>query len=146
MGYGKQQRLARWIRFLIGLSAFLLVLVGLLWLAPALASDYHIVRPGENLERIAREYGVNLEDLRQYNDIVNPNHIVIGQQLMLPPKEAILRSAVPASADGLPGDAGYHVVQTGESLSKIARLYGLTTGDLMRWRMPTASQLGRNCA
>ncbi|MFN3335663.1 MAG: LysM peptidoglycan-binding domain-containing protein, partial [Caldilinea sp.] len=38
----------------------------------------------------------------------------------------------PAASPLLPGDNGYHIVARGQTLSEIAKSYGMTTGDLMR--------------
>jgi lipoprotein-anchoring transpeptidase ErfK/SrfK len=48
------------------------------------SSGVHIVRPGENLYRIALRYGVSYHALATANGIVNPNHIYVGQRLRIP--------------------------------------------------------------
>lgn len=44
----------------------------------------HIVKAGETLTRIADRYGVSIASILQANDLVNPDHLEIGQILQLP--------------------------------------------------------------
>ena len=89
----------------------------------------HIIQIGENLGTLAKRYNVDPARLAAYNHIADPNRILVGQQLVIPPAEEIPRAVAPAV---LPGEAGYHTVAAGESLSVIARRYGLATDDLIR--------------
>lgn len=92
----------------------------------------HVIRAGESLAGIARQYEVPPADLAAYNNIDDPNLIVIGQALSIPPRTASTMDATPATGEPLPGDQGYHTVAAGESLSQIARRYDITLGDLLR--------------
>lgn len=44
----------------------------------------HIVQSGESLLGIALRYGVTMEEIMEFNQITNPNAIIIGQQLIIP--------------------------------------------------------------
>ncbi len=44
----------------------------------------HIVQPGENLYRIALKYNVSVQTLMQFNGILNPNVIYVGQVIFIP--------------------------------------------------------------
>jgi LysM repeat protein len=44
----------------------------------------YIVRPGDTLSRVARQYGVNLYVLANVNHIYNINLIYVGQTLVIP--------------------------------------------------------------
>jgi LysM repeat protein len=48
-------------------------------------AQVHVVQPGENLFRIALQYGMTQETLANYNGITNPNLIYVGQRLQIPP-------------------------------------------------------------
>lgn len=100
--------------------------------ASARAETVHVIQPGESLAGIARQYAVEPGQLAAYNSISDPNHIVIGQQLAIPPKTAAPSEAAPAAGEPLPGAAGYHIVLPGESLSQIARRYDIALSDLLR--------------
>lgn len=47
-------------------------------------ANNYVVRPGDTLARIARNYGVNLWSLAQHNRINNVNLIYVGQVLNIP--------------------------------------------------------------
>lgn len=79
----------------------------------------HTVQTGENLFRIALNYGLGWEELAAYNGIVSPNFIYVGQDLKIPPSG----ESVPAPPQA---GAGYHVVQPGENLFRIALKYNMT--------------------
>ena len=44
----------------------------------------HIVRPGESLSIIAQNYGFELQELAEYNNITNPSKLLVGQTIYLP--------------------------------------------------------------
>ena len=46
----------------------------------------HTIQPGEALWEIADRYGVDVEDLIELNDIQDPDHLVPGEELTLPPQ------------------------------------------------------------
>lgn len=52
----------------------------------------HIVIEGENLSRIAALYDLSYETLALYNDILNPNLILVGQELKIPTNEAAINN------------------------------------------------------
>ncbi len=45
---------------------------------------YHVVRPGENLFRIGKAYGLSHEELARVNGIKHPDQIRVGQRLFIP--------------------------------------------------------------
>ena len=46
----------------------------------------HVVQPDEALWEIAERYGVDVEDLIELNDIEDPDHLIPGEELKLPPQ------------------------------------------------------------
>jgi len=46
----------------------------------------HIVQAGDNLYRIGLLYGFTIEELTAYNNLVNPNDLEVGQQILIPPE------------------------------------------------------------
>lgn len=85
--------------------------------APTARADatVHVVRPGENLTIIAREYGTTVETLVALNGLANPNVIRPGQRLVVGTTPFV------------------HVVQRGETLWDIAKAYGVTTTQIAAW-------------
>jgi LysM repeat protein len=74
-----------------------------------------VVKPGENLFRIALRYNTTIEALAQANGITNPSLIYVGQRLVVP------GTGAPQPQPGT--DDLVHVVQPGENLFRIALKY-----------------------
>lgn len=112
----------------VGVAAFLLAGTG-----TAQAADrVHIVRPGENLARIAQQYNLTLAQLSAYNGISNPDIVWVGQQIAIPYDAKTVLAAPSADTQQLPGDGGYYIVARGDMLAQIAKSHGMSLGDLMR--------------
>ena len=89
---------------------------------------WHTVRPGDNLSRISRWYGVSVWQIAQVNGIHNPSLIFVGQVLCIP------SSYVPPGPGPGPGPAWcnqFYTVQFGDTLSGIARRCGTSVHTLM---------------
>jgi len=104
----------------------------------------YTVGSGDALEKIAREYGVSVNDLKSWNGL-RTNKITVGQKLEIygEPEErtrvispsAPDRSEAQAATNGgvSSGSDRVHFVKRGETLSTIARQYGLTAKMLMEY-------------
>lgn len=77
---------------------------------------YRFVKAGETLSAIARSERVTLEALLKANGLQKGKPIVVGQKLLLP------KSTLPAPR--------LHVVRKGETLSGIAKRYGVSVAAL----------------
>jgi lipoprotein NlpD len=51
---------------------------------PELLTVRHKVAPGETVYRIARTYGVTVEELQAANGIQDPRSLAVGQELLIP--------------------------------------------------------------
>ncbi|MBN1218931.1 MAG: LysM peptidoglycan-binding domain-containing protein [Anaerolineae bacterium] len=92
--------------------------------ASASGGTYHTVRYGETLFSIGRYYGVNPYRIAEANNLWNPNYIYAGQVLYIP-------AGYQGGYYPTPG-ANRHVVCYGETLSSIARRYGVTPWAIAR--------------
>jgi LysM repeat protein len=81
----------------------------------------HVVKAGDTLAGIAARYGTTVAQLRLANGIVG-DRIYVGTRLLLAPRNDGVTAA--------PAAGGVHVVQAGETLSKIATRYGTTASAL----------------
>ena len=80
----------------IGIDPATAPAAAVLAVAPAEAG-VHVVARGENLTRIAGQYGVTVAAIVQANGIANPSRIIGGQRLVIPAVTAA-PAAVPAGA------------------------------------------------
>ncbi|MBN1283898.1 MAG: LysM peptidoglycan-binding domain-containing protein [Anaerolineae bacterium] len=93
--------------------------------AAAPESCVHVVQRGENLYRIALQYGLTTSQMAAANGITNPDRIYTGQQLTIPNCGA---AAPQPPATG----TRTHVVQRGENLFRIALRYGVSVDAIAK--------------
>jgi LysM repeat protein len=81
-------------------------------LTVALSSLEYTVQRGDTLSEIARDHGVSTSDLVEFNELANPDLIHPGDVILIPGEDGSLEQV--------------HLVTQGESLFKIAGVYGST--------------------
>lgn len=64
----------------------------------------YVVQPGDSVGGIASAYGLNADELAEYNNLDDPNRIAAGQQLMIPPG-ATSTSTTPTTAAAPPAES-----------------------------------------
>lgn len=74
----------------------------------------HVVKAGETVNSIAAFYGVSAWDVIQYNELEEPNRLVVGQTLVILFPRRV------------------HIVESGETVYSISRQYGITVNELYR--------------
>jgi membrane-bound lytic murein transglycosylase D len=87
-------------------------------------SAFHRVRRGETISEIADEYGVTQRELRTWNSLDSRGRIRIGQRLRVVSPDAP-RTQTPSPAPDSNG-VRMHVVQRGETLTGLAKRYGVS--------------------
>ncbi len=80
-------------------------------------NNTYVVQQGDTLSKIAQKYGTTYQELARINNISNPNYIQVGQVIKISCKNNI--------TDRI------YTVQQGDTLSKIAKMYNTTVGDLV---------------
>jgi membrane-bound lytic murein transglycosylase D len=88
-------------------------------------SGFHRVRRGETLSEIADEYGVTQRELRRWNALGRQGHIRAGQRLRVAPPG---RKA--SKTQDKAGNSRTHVVRRGETLTGLAKRYGVSVDAL----------------
>ena len=73
----------------------------------------YVVKPGDSIYKISREYGVPVDAIVSANGLPNAGNLVVGQALVIP------------------GDFFNYTVLRGQSMYSIARSFGLTVRDLL---------------
>lgn len=110
-------------------------------LQPVASIDYktHVVKKGDTLTAICKMYDLSKTALLKANNLHNAK-LSPGQRLRIPyetTKYVLLRDGEKpgkgVSLAKFDGDLQHHAVQKGETLSKIAGLYGVSTDELMAW-------------
>ena len=92
-----------------------------------IAQQIHIVQRGENLFRIAQQYGRTLQEIAQANGIPAPYVIHAGNQLTIPAPGGAAQAPAPAPAPApQPSGTSAYTVQRGESLAIIAAKFNTT--------------------
>jgi LysM repeat protein len=94
-----------------GLGAFLTFCI----MIAAIAQSTHTVKSGDTLDGIGKQYGVQPSDIATLNAIDDPNRIVPGLILKIPPS---------------PNAPKTYVVKSGDTLGSIAIAYGVSVADL----------------
>ena len=91
---------------------------------------YYTVQPNDSLWKIANQYGVNVQELINFNNLAS-TILQIGQQLMIP----IANQGIEKT----------HIVQPNDSLWKIANQYGVNVQDLINFNNLTSNviQIGQ---
>ena len=85
------------------------------------------VADGDSLSEIAKANGTTLEKLARINGICNVNSIYVGQVILLSDTE----EEVETQTDGTEELTVTIIVESGESLSKIAKREGVTVDEIM---------------
>jgi len=85
--------------------------------------DTYVVKFGDTLYRIANQYGVNIDDIRNLNNL-STDTLSIGQRLLIPKRDTVIDTEVTSYLD-------YRVV-SGDTLYGIAERYGISVDELKR--------------
>ena len=90
-------------------------------LAPPQEATYYRVVRGDTISAIAQRFDVTVQQLVQWNNLSNPNHIYVGQ---------VLKLTVPYRGQPHPDTTTYTVLR-GDTLSALARRFGTTVASLI---------------
>jgi predicted chitinase/LysM repeat protein len=82
----------------------------------------YIVQAGDTLSSIARRFDMTLSEIMALNNISNPDLIQIGQELLVYDN---------GSGEGDSTPTTTYIVQSGDSLSSIARRFGMTLSEII---------------
>ena len=110
------------------LLAVSILLASLLLAMPVHAQDQviHVVQPGQNLFRIALQYGTTVDAIMAANGLTNARLVYSGQRLVIPSGSGAGNEPAPSA----PATGGTYTVQRGDTLSRIALRHGVTVWAL----------------
>ncbi|NPA58556.1 MAG: LysM peptidoglycan-binding domain-containing protein [Aquificae bacterium] len=100
------------------------ILIGFLLFSLTASALTYTVKRGDNLQKIAKKYGVSVKEIIKANRLKKPYIIRPGQKLKIPVKAKKRSSAKYCSVK--------HKVKPGESLIKIAKKYRVWVKDIKR--------------
>ncbi len=86
----------------------------------------HTIVSGDTLSSIARKYGVTVENLKSWNNL-SSNIIYVGQKLSVKGASSSTNSGTTTT------NGTTHTIASGDTLSSIARKYGVTVANLKSW-------------
>ncbi len=96
---------------------------------PILALDkIHVVKRGDTLASIARQYDVSISELAAYNAIDHHDYIFVGQRML-----------VPNVSTQVVQPLGIHTVRVGDDLSHIAQEHGVALEKLLSYNGLTSA-------
>ena len=116
------------------------------------APDSYQVMAGDSLDSIAKKFSLSVTALREYNGLSRASIIYVGQMLSLKPTAAAAKAPTPKVPTPTPSAStlsdeissvdpmrptgvctihGFHTVQAGETISRIAAVYGVTTQSVL---------------
>jgi LysM repeat protein len=91
--------------------------------------NIHIVAEKETLFSISRQYGVTVDELKQWNNL-SDNALALGQELVIKKKNTIAVVATPVEVISA---RAVHTVAAKETMYSITRQYGITVEQLREW-------------
>lgn len=84
-------------------------------------ADTYTVQSGDNLSKIASQFGTNYENLARLNNITNPNRIYVGQVLRISGNTNV---STPTQSTTTTNNTSSYTVKSGDTLSGIAAKFG----------------------
>jgi membrane-bound lytic murein transglycosylase D len=91
----------------------------------------HVVRSGDSLWRIAKKNRMDVATLARLNGMGPGDTLRAGQKLMLNTRAPSSGTRSPTSSGG--SRAVSYKVRSGDTLSRIAQVFGVTVSDLVNW-------------
>ena len=92
----------------------------------------HKVKPKESFFGLSSQYGVEIDDILDWNDLHIMNGLQIGRELNLVVPKSHFKAKEPTAKPGTKNKQ-VHEVKKGETLWSISRKYGVTIEELLKW-------------
>jgi membrane-bound lytic murein transglycosylase D len=99
--------------------------------------EVHVVRPGDTLWQIARNFGVSLRALARWNGLAPGDVLHLGRKLVIW-KRGLARQVAYTTPAGPPNALGVvqvvrYTVRRGDSLARISQRFNVTVRQLCEW-------------
>lgn len=99
-----------------------------------LTGSQYAIKPGDTLYSIARAYGIDWREFLKANPGLNPRRLRPGDVIRVP-------GGVGQRPDTTNSGVRIHIVRPGETLYRIARLYGVSVHQIMRMNQLTKNSI-----
>jgi membrane-bound lytic murein transglycosylase D len=103
----------------------------------AVRYDIYRVRKGDTLSKVSRRYGTSPEAIKDANNLPS-NKLYTGMNLKIPSKGSTNTQYTKSNANSSSNlDYKIHTVRRGDTLWKIAKIYGVEVGEIAKWNNMT---------
>jgi len=113
---------------------------------PAVGQHDYVIQKGDTFATVAKKQGVSVKAIQQANPGVDPRKLKINQKIVIP--AATAPAAAPTSgsttAPAPTGSEASYVVQSGDSLTKIAKKHGVSVPALRKANHLTTDRIKVN--
>jgi membrane-bound lytic murein transglycosylase D len=92
----------------------------------------HVVRSGDSLWRIAKRHRMNVATLARMNGMGTGDTLRAGQKLVLNRSAPARNSGARSVSSGSSREVSYKV-RSGDTLSRIAQVFGVSVSELVNW-------------
>jgi membrane-bound lytic murein transglycosylase D len=93
----------------------------------------HVVRSGDSLWRIAKRHRMNVNTLARLNGMRPGDTLRAGQKLVLNTRANVGSGGKKSSASSGSARQVSYKVRSGDTLSRIAQVFGVSVSDLVNW-------------
>ena len=102
----------------------------------------HTVKPKQSFYGISREYGLEIDDILDWNNLNVMDGLQIGQKLSLVvPKRYFAKPETAIEKPVKATNEQVHEVKAGDTLWSISRQYGVTVEQILQWNKKTTNDL-----
>ncbi len=110
----------------------------------------HKIVKGDTLAGLSSKYGVSVDDLLKWNKLTKKSRLNIGQEIRISSEVTSTTESAVASDPPEPqaepepqpapeaSEGGVHTIAKGDTLAAVAKKYGVTLDDLLKWNKLTA--------
>jgi len=117
------------------------------------SDQIYVVKKGNTLSAIASMYGTSWKKLAEYNNLSNPNKLLVGQELRIPgslsASSPVVRPSAPSSRGSTSSSTvrspitqgSSYLIQRGDTLSGIAKRAGLSVSEIQAANALNGSQI-----
>ena len=114
------------------------VYFGLTVLVVNARENSHVVKKGESLYSLSKQYGVTVADISRANNFATASGVRVGQHIIIPSKGTSAENATSANKELALNNvrtvpAKLHTVAKGETVYAICKKYGVTAAQLKQW-------------